>query len=74
MRCATARMTAGSAWSRSRWPGGRAVATVRFVVSTVRVVVSLDLVATRSGRRVDDVHGRDMPSLVSLLEGRAASP
>ncbi len=58
----------------ARGAAGGVVATVRFVIGAVPVVVSLDLVTTRDGWRVADVHSRDMPSLVSLLEGSGASP
>ncbi len=56
-----------------RRPAGRATATVPFGIGEVAMVVSLDLVGTRGGWRIADVHNRDMPSLVSLLEGAGAS-
>ena len=56
-----------------RRPAGRVVATVRFRFHVVSEMVSLDLVAARGGWRVADVHSRDIPSLVSFLEGAAAS-
>ena len=57
-----------------RRAAGRAVATVRFVISVVRVVVVLDLVRTGDGWRIADVHSRDMPSLAAFLGGTRALP
>jgi hypothetical protein len=47
--------------------GAQALARIRFGREPV-IAVRLDLVWTASGWRVADVHTKDMPSLVALLE------
>ncbi len=57
----------------ARQSGNRVVATVRFVIGVVPEVVALDLVTTRGGWRIADVHSRSVRSLVSFLEGGGTS-
>jgi len=48
-------------------PAGKAVATARFTNFDMPQAVTLDLVWTPKGWRVDDIHAEGAPSLVGLL-------
>jgi hypothetical protein len=51
---------------------GRALATVTLRFPAETTTVKLDLVSWRGAWRVADVHTKDMPSLVGLLEKSAS--